>query len=431
LQAIITLVHGTWASKAVWTRPDSDLYHSLRQTAERIGVQVDVRTRTWSGSNSVRGREEAARTLIERLREDFKLSPAASHFLIAHSHGGNIVIDAVRADGVGERVSGIVTMSTPFVSCRRSGVRVTGALLAVLGTLALLAFTAWGFGLYFQALSWVWNQAESHISSGLVLWPVRLLLFFLGLVWTAQLAKIIGEGVVEGFAKAWEAITGWQDSVLERFDRHLGQPIPMFCVRFRMDEVLMALTVSRLFVKPVRVLTIVASWMVAIGVLLLVTFWPIGFFGLTTDVDLVYRNFAELLLFLGVVPTIVFMIIWTFLGYVMGSMTLGHWGGIIDQLLVDFRITGIPEGASAVSKVYSPWRRRRTLLHSLTYGDRNALADISHWVGVRMLLHSYGDPNGDPDALADISHWVDVRMRDDGKTRSAAGGSGRSPPVPG
>jgi hypothetical protein len=68
----------------------------------------------------------------------------------------------------------------------------------------------------------------------------------------------------------------------------------------------------------------------------------------------------------------------------MVAMTLGGWGNIFDQLLADFRITATPEGANATSKVYSPFRWRRTLLHSLTYGDRNAIAEISHWIASRM-----------------------------------------------
>lgn len=76
-----------------------------------------------------------------------------------------------------------------------------------------------GLWALFSGLFWVWNQAESHISSGLVLWPVRLLLFFLGMLRSVQLWKLIGEAAVKGFAKAWEAIMELQDSVLERFDR--------------------------------------------------------------------------------------------------------------------------------------------------------------------------------------------------------------------
>ncbi len=72
----------------------------------------------------------------------------------------------------------------------------------------------------------------------------------------------------------------------------------------------------------------------------------------------------------------------------MNAVTLGGWGSMFDQLLLDFRITATPEGANALSKVlYSPFRWRRTLLHSLTYGDRDAIAEICNWIGSRM--HDY------------------------------------------
>jgi hypothetical protein len=370
-------------------RPDSDLCQSLRQTAERIGVQAEIRTHSWSGSNSVRAREGAAQALVEQLKEDFNRFPTASHFLIAHSHGGNIVLDAARTADVGAQISGIVAMSAPFVSCRRSGITTAGGLLAVIVS-GILLWLFLGFSLW--VVGWVGGQAFSHISSGWILLPVSMLLTLIqiSLFWNIMtgLFKI----PFEAFDWARDLIFDWQDSVLERFDRHLKQPIPMFCVRFRMDEALTALMVSRLIVKPVRFLTLLASWAAGIGgvLLLLVLFgFIVGSFIQIIGIDIIgYVKMVGMvalpMLALGFFLGVLSLLAWGILGYVMGSMTLGHWGGFSDQLLVDFRITGTPEGANSTSKVFSPFRWRRTLLHSLTYGDRSALAAICEWIAARM-----------------------------------------------
>jgi hypothetical protein len=397
MQAIITLVHGTWASDAAWTHPDSALRQSLHETAAHKGVQVEFRTHTWSGSNSFKAREEAARTLIERLRQDFEQSPSALHFLIGHSHGGNIAIDAVRAHGIGDRVSGIVTMSTPFVSCRRSGAFIPAS---VIGTVVGFQFVLWYFYLLFLALYWVWNQVES-ISSPLIRWPLVLFVLYIAMRWSGDLVRTLSDVVWKAPIAVGGFIRDWQDTVLERFSRHLEKPIPIFCVRFRLDEALVALNVSRFVVKPIRVLTIAAASMAAIGGLLWWTLFPLGIlvgliilllklFSYATLGDSIEWAWAylgavlELLFENGIVLTIFFLLIWAIFGYIMVALTLGGWGNIFHQLLVDFRVTETPEGADATSKVFSGLRWRRTLLHSLTYGDRKAVAEISHWIASRM-----------------------------------------------
>ena len=393
-KAVVTLVHGTWARAAAWARSDSPLCQSLREAAAQSGSQVEFKTCVWSGSNSVRGREEAARTLVEQLGKDFKQAPTASHFIIGHSHGGNIAVDAACAPGVGERLSGIVTMSTPFVSCRRSGIRLTGALLYALTMLALVQLS---FYLLFSGLHWIEGQAQSLLSSAFVQWPLLILFCFITYKWTVSLTKEFWRIVFEGFPDALGFVHEAQDDVLGRFDRHLKHPIPMFCIRFRMDEALVALNLSRGLVRPIRLLTFGVSWVVGIAAGVWLSACAVGFFVsiVASLLDLVHGTnvhtweevivkVAIMVMTFGIWPMIALFLIWTVLGYLMGSLTLGHWGGLIDQLLVDFRITGTPDGANAVSKVYSPLRWPRTLRHSLTYGDRKAIADISEWFTARL-----------------------------------------------
>ena len=274
----------------------------------------------------------------------------------------------------------------------------------VLGTLPVLAIAGLVSSLCLKAILWLAFKAYKWAGSPeWGVWSILLLAFFLASRYGRQMGEIIFDEVSPKISK-W--IGEQQDRVLKWFDRSLKHPIPMFCVRFRRDEALIGLAVSRLLVKPIRALTVVMSYMVVTGgFLMLFTQSLAWLIVLPTDISaLVFGTkvndwvvliveqilpplwgIGVYLFSYGVGPTIVLFIAWTILGSFLSSMTLGHWGGILDQLLVDFRITGTPDGASATSKVYSLWRGRRTLLvHSLTYHDRIALAEISDWLAARM-----------------------------------------------
>lgn len=90
-QTVITLVHGTWARRARWTRPDSRLCSALREGLPHVLFERFI----WSGSNSITSRESAARALAEQLRALVSRFPTANHYVIAHSHGGNIAMYAL------------------------------------------------------------------------------------------------------------------------------------------------------------------------------------------------------------------------------------------------------------------------------------------------------------------------------------------------
>jgi len=392
-RAIVTLVHGTWARSARWTRDDSALCSALRHAAATAGVQIELRAHVWRGSNSVRAREEAARALADRLKSDFKEAPNVLHFLVAHSHGGNIATDVARAEEVAGRLAGIVAMSTPFVSCRRSRI---GVPAVVLGTSAGVVITSLFYYLSWRALFWLWNQLGFSFGGDTKFW-VSLLMVSVALGGASLAIQVAGE-IATGIA----AIIGdLQHSVLARFDRALKHPVPMLCLRFGIDEALAALWTSRVLVKPSRVLTVLTSSIGGGGGLLYLVLWPIGItvtlftvfldgtFGtdLFTPVSRILMGvqaFAGSLLVISIPPTIVFLSIWAIFGYFLGSLTLGDWGGVVDQLLADFRITATPDGAAATSRVYSPWVLRRGLRHSLVYTDSRALANISEWIVARM-----------------------------------------------
>ena len=85
------------------------------------------------------------RAHIARTRDDF---PHAKHVLVAHSHGGNVCLAALRDRDTRAAVHGLACLSTPFVNVRARADSVVlmgflqGAGLAVLGA-ALFGSIYW------------------------------------------------------------------------------------------------------------------------------------------------------------------------------------------------------------------------------------------------------------------------------------------------
>jgi pimeloyl-ACP methyl ester carboxylesterase len=115
VRCVITLVHGTFATNAPWTTAASSLSQALR---ERLGDGVRIAPFQWSGRNSPAARRQAADELARRIAGDVQAHPGAQHFVIGHSHGGNVAMAAAVRSGVSERVGGVVCLATPFLLAR-------------------------------------------------------------------------------------------------------------------------------------------------------------------------------------------------------------------------------------------------------------------------------------------------------------------------
>jgi hypothetical protein len=136
--ATVTLIHGTWAKDAAWTQEDSSL---AKRLSEMAGCTVRLTRFQWSGRNTFRARFRAAEELkvhIQKLERD---NPSAPHFLIAHSHGGNVSLQAMTDPDIASLVSGVVCLSTPFLFVRpRSFSRLSAKHGTFMAIVALLLF---------------------------------------------------------------------------------------------------------------------------------------------------------------------------------------------------------------------------------------------------------------------------------------------------
>jgi len=129
---VVTLIHGTFARGAAWAKDGSKLCNAIR---EAFPGEVEIRRLRWSGWNTIRARAHAA----ERLGGEIAAAPAPAldtkHFLVAHSHGGNIALYALHDPEVRERIAGVATLATPFLNARRRDLGAKGITLFCVGAL--------------------------------------------------------------------------------------------------------------------------------------------------------------------------------------------------------------------------------------------------------------------------------------------------------
>jgi hypothetical protein len=178
IDATITLVHGTFAPKATWIEESSYLGKCLR---DAFGRRIAIYPFRWSGGNDHSDRQQAALCLTEKLKQCQKKHPDAKHFVIAHSHAGNIAFYAARDESIRKKLAGIVTLATPFIIARRRnlGMAVEQADLAFfVGVLTYLSFA--GFGLL---LDMTRSQIWAALSMILIFGSLTMLLGILYEKW--------------------------------------------------------------------------------------------------------------------------------------------------------------------------------------------------------------------------------------------------------
>lgn len=122
----VTLVHGTWGRGIIprrfsprrprWFEPGSVFVTSLDTALrQRDAAVVSIDCVNWSGANSIRSRERAARKLAAQLDQLAEASPGVARLIVGHSHGGNICLRAFAHLRHPAGDIQVVTMATPFL----------------------------------------------------------------------------------------------------------------------------------------------------------------------------------------------------------------------------------------------------------------------------------------------------------------------------
>lgn len=127
IDAVVTLVHGTWGRgpsrvarrnperHAPWCRDNSRFVRALDECFEGAGLNIAYSRFNWSGANSIEDRYWASERLcsqIVRVR-----SWGKPHLIIGHSHGGNVALEALElyCKRGHEEPPALATMATPFL----------------------------------------------------------------------------------------------------------------------------------------------------------------------------------------------------------------------------------------------------------------------------------------------------------------------------
>jgi hypothetical protein len=220
-RSVFTIVHGTWAREAEWSKPGSLLWSRVSSivpcsTLVRFG---------WSGHNSFAARLRAGNELARQLRDQITAQPGARHYVIAHSHGGNVALYALKADPfLRSGLAGIICISTPFLHVYRRRWEELGAGHIMLG-IKVLPFAM------LIALQYVLAQRLGMIRALENVVPVAI-----------ALAVVVLPAMRRGMVKASGASFNWRQQVASP----ALAGVNLFIVRGSADEAWAGLAASQL-----------------------------------------------------------------------------------------------------------------------------------------------------------------------------------------
>lgn len=236
--AIVFLVHGTWprgifklplvfrSRKPLWFEQGSIFRRDLEN---RLAGRVQFEVLNWSGRNSVRARSKAAAALRERILEAQRTHPHLGQIIVAHSHGGNVALQALAHFPALKGLLGVATMGTPLLQFRERPLDAfeQDSLKCFGGVI--------GFFLTMFAL-WLLDPAPGISTLSVIVISLALFLSSLALMW-----------------KLVERLKRWSKSILR------GAPMPamddlppVFLLRVQNDEAERALTLAKSFGKISR-----------------------------------------------------------------------------------------------------------------------------------------------------------------------------------
>jgi len=138
----ITLVHGTFAANSDWvTEDESSAPEGFRgRLKSKLGEDTSFCVPKPWGSASFFGkykdltnsaRLNGAENLKQELLQHEKVE-GEKHFLLAHSHGGNVAMYALQDKQVQQRVDGLICMATPFLFPRRRPLSIATLVLSLI-----------------------------------------------------------------------------------------------------------------------------------------------------------------------------------------------------------------------------------------------------------------------------------------------------------
>jgi hypothetical protein len=369
---VVTLVHGTFARRASWTKDSSQLSRALRQ------AHFEIETFRWSASNSHHARLAAGNELSEHLIAQARRCPGALQVVIAHSHGGNVALYAARELQLADNHEGVrvITLATPFLHVREK-------------RLPQLMIISW---MLIGLLCLVSGAVIIPLTGGI---PgsrpaTSLPIMGLGVVFFMHAFLVFRAAFRGGWRLNPDDLSRWVEEWIPRWLEELHSPSmnvdQLMVVRASGDEATSVLIAGQFFALITTWLTTASRWR---GWYALPVLAYIGCYIVIPDIEAA-SNALLLLLFVIVAVAGVPLFIATSL-VMTASLTFG-WDSPLASLFAFMSAESTPPGSVHVIQLQpspkpgatdSGQRRKRRLVHSSLYDDpqviHHVLTGIRAW----------------------------------------------------
>lgn len=367
---VVTLVHGTFATEAAWTRDDS----AMRTAWPGAGDHVSFSVFNWSGDNSHLARLAAAEQLREHLRTVIDAAPAADHVIVAHSHGGNVALAALGDRALAARVRGLACLNTPFIQCAPRSLLPFELIMLALNPFAwLMLVTPLAFERYV-----VPRYPESYMTA----WLIGGGLLFLAM-WPFAAAGWAVFRVTE----RWRAAIGRsQYERVEKLRVTNDAPPPVLAATVPRDEAYAYLTTLDRITATAAGILMLAQWLFVGGV---ISYLIAGSGGLLTDFNwfpgltrlaFMMSRWATAAVLAGVLVFLVAVLAVTLVGVLVRGRRYGYGEALADSLLLDIRISRQPAAPiNADLRVFAV-APGGGLRHSALYDSPELVRALAEWV---------------------------------------------------
>ncbi len=366
-QVGITLIHGTFARRASWTGPDGAFAQRLTETLD--GATRMLPPFSWTGRNSHDERVHAADQLAAVL-----IATDTPQFLIAHSHGGNVALQALANENARRRVMGLVCLNTPFIHVRRRD----------LSTFTLLLMSLHPMGW------WIWLTVGLYLFHFRYVYPGEALQpSLIALLWSlpAVAAGLIAKGPFNAAMTAGvDAIENHQARRAAFFTGSPAPPVPILCLTVARDEAYWLLRTVDLVSWTLKLPAYAALGMLGLGwvatefvdLLWLIgqvappawtwsqRLYSVGAIGMMIGVASYFTSLAMMVLVMPLIR-----------GHIM---SYGERPG--DSAVLDFGVRSYPPGADAAA--VQVVAGTGGLRHSSLYASPDVIRRVSAWINGRL-----------------------------------------------
>jgi Lysophospholipase len=352
----ITLIHGTWALENEWTRKST-----LVKNIKKSFPNATIDRFPWTGKNDQFYRDNATFRLIDKIKE----GSAENHFLIAHSHGGNIAINALADPDI--LLAGIVTLNTPFLFVLQKNLNwVLDRMIKDVGLIFVM------IGLYVSYLNVCnlkMNDQYHFLTLGAVL--IGIIIYNVSEKILKYLVKIISE----------------RNNLMEAINCERNDSCSVVSFVSGNDEAVDSLQLadsisnipSILMTKATRRFVFVA------GILLFIIYCLIpNLLYPPTDSSLLECLILGLL-YVGLAVVLCYIITFILslvMSFLYRRYSLGIRGFSLAQMIARIVVTPIPVNYTnhSLKQVILPLKNKSLLYHSALYDDPKTSERIVHWI---------------------------------------------------